>query len=166
MDCPTLDTGICPDCLSGQPDCEVGGGGGEGDTDGFLMVVGGLVEAEHSNSVEIITLDPESLPVPDCLQDLSPFPVAHFGAAGGVLSAEGDAPVVCGGSPDSPDPIYGCRKYDFGTDTWTNSSGLPHGPTYWAGSDYSKDWGLVVSGGTVLDDEGNFAYSNKTWRKD
>jgi hypothetical protein len=50
----------------------------------YLLVVGGT---QVSDRVELISLDPASHPVPDCLRNLNPFPTNVHGGAGAVLNS-------------------------------------------------------------------------------
>ncbi len=80
-----------------------------------------------------------------------------------IVSSIGGIPIICGGNTDSQF-VYGCRQYDFDTDAWTLTSAQPGGLNIWGSYDYSEDWGLVVSGGSVVNDEGAIAFTNQAWR--
>ncbi len=59
------------------------------DSSEFIMVIGGVMEdGNFTDSIEILSADPEATPVPDCLQNLT-FPMEYIGNAGGVLPMEG-----------------------------------------------------------------------------
>jgi hypothetical protein len=49
----------------------------------LILVVGG----SESSLVEVVSLDPETNPVPNCLSDLNPFPTTVYRAAGAVLGS-------------------------------------------------------------------------------
>ena len=50
----------------------------------FLMVIGGYDGRNAIDDVELVSLDPTSQPLPDCLTKLKPFPVAIDGVAGAL----------------------------------------------------------------------------------
>ena len=56
------------------------------------MVIGGL---GRRSAVDLASLDPDSAPVPSCLNSLSYLPVGRYAAAGAV--DEHGHPFVCGG---------------------------------------------------------------------
>ncbi len=50
------------------------------------MVVGGYnITEDKLDQVELISLDPENHPVPNCLRNLGPFPLPLSGASGAEL---------------------------------------------------------------------------------
>ncbi len=49
------------------------------------MAVAGLGRSRDMDTVELISLDPENHPVPDCLKDLANYPLRVRGAAGAEL---------------------------------------------------------------------------------
>ncbi len=51
----------------------------------WVMVVGGYDSADDLDEVELVSLDPISHPVPDCLQRLGNFPRPAVTAGGAVL---------------------------------------------------------------------------------
>ena len=58
----------------------------------FLMVVGGIKligeQNVQSDEVQVVSLQPELYPVPECLCDLvNPFPISISDMAGGVLNS-------------------------------------------------------------------------------
>ena len=89
--CPTLDNTSCPNCISGSPGCE-------NIEDGtyhyatrrnnlhnhlfsflgyFVMAIGGYYYdggSVYLDDVELVSLDPDLHPVPDCLTQLNPLP--------------------------------------------------------------------------------------------
>ena len=53
--------------------------------EGFLMVIGGYSYSRGSlDDVELLSLDPTTYPVPDCLAQLNPLPVPIRAAAGAL----------------------------------------------------------------------------------
>ena len=96
--CPSLDDTFCPDCVTGSPGCPVE------DLEcklslvkywlemsyknllvGYLMVIGGYSYSRGSlDDVELLSLDPTTYPVPDCLAQLNPLPVPIRGAGGAI----------------------------------------------------------------------------------
>ncbi len=81
------------------------------------MVVGGFGGGmgQKFDTVELLSLDPENHPVPDCLKSLRSFPEAISSAAGAAL-VDG-APVVCGGYIGSS-PSEKCFTYNLAADSW------------------------------------------------
>ena len=58
----------------------------------FLMVIGGIKligdQNVQSDEVQVVSLEPELLPVPECLSDLvNPFPISISDMAGGALDS-------------------------------------------------------------------------------
>jgi hypothetical protein len=50
--------------------------------------VGGYTSSSgYSSVVEVVSLDPETNPVPNCLEELNSFPTTVYEAAGAVLGA-------------------------------------------------------------------------------
>ena len=49
------------------------------------MVVGGLTGGDRLDTVELVSLDPQNHPVPECLKSLNPFPTRDFLAFGAEL---------------------------------------------------------------------------------
>jgi hypothetical protein len=47
--------------------------------------VGGLTDSGVSYVVEVVSLDPETNPVPNCLEEMNSFPATKRRAAGAVL---------------------------------------------------------------------------------
>ena len=100
--CPTLDDTFCPECVSGSPGCEIEYNGNHAKREiqfalyimtfsfsgHFLMVIGGDF---NSYKVEVVSLDPTSHPVPDCLTDLNQ--VNGISEAAGALDYSGK--MVC-----------------------------------------------------------------------
>ena len=74
---------LCPNCVSGQPGCTVDDGGGSDDEgDNWIMVAAG-----YSDTVEVVSLDPENHPVPECARFPAVFPhVGNLGAVGAALT--------------------------------------------------------------------------------
>jgi hypothetical protein len=52
-----------------------------------LLVVGGLNASGSLSDVEVVSLDPETNPVPPCLAELKSFPTTVYWGAGGVLGS-------------------------------------------------------------------------------
>jgi hypothetical protein len=52
-----------------------------------LLVVGGKAESGSLSDVEVVSLEPETNPVPDCLAELKSFPTTVSWGAGGVLGS-------------------------------------------------------------------------------
>ncbi len=55
------------------------------------MVVGGSTSSGSVDQVELVSLDPDNHPVPECLKNLGPFPVEEYLAAGAELQGDGGA---------------------------------------------------------------------------
>jgi hypothetical protein len=53
----------------------------------FLLVVGGVADSGASSVVEVVSLDPETNPVPNCLEELNSFPTILSQGAGAVLGS-------------------------------------------------------------------------------
>ena len=58
----------------------------------FLMVIGGIKligdQNVQSDEVQVVSLQPELYPVPECLSDLvNPFPISISDMAGGALDS-------------------------------------------------------------------------------
>jgi len=135
--CPTLDDTFCPECVSGSPGCDIEYNGH------FLMVIGGDF---NSYKVELVSLDPTSHPVPDCLTDLNQ--VNGISEAAGALDySDGGIPFYCGGYSSSvADYVDTCYKYIPELDYWSVTGTLPRQRSR-SGYASSESWGLVMAGG-------------------
>ncbi len=65
----------CPNCVSGHRDCA---------SAPWAMVVGGYRQGSIKTT-ELISLDPEAHPVPDCMKTLKSYPYPVTSASGGVV---------------------------------------------------------------------------------
>ena len=64
-------------CATGIP-CDVPG-------ECYIMSIGGYRDNfQYDLDVELTSLDPELFPVPECLENLNPFPVEIYGHAGAL----------------------------------------------------------------------------------
>ena len=136
--CLTLDDAICPECVSGSLGCELED---EGHFD-FIMVAGG--DGAY-DSVEVVSVDPASNPVPDCLTELSPLPIQVLGHAGYLDHSKGGVPFFCGGYIPGDGPTDLCHKYVAESDEWEVSGTLSQRMAY-TGHGSSESWGLVMTG--------------------
>ena len=100
--CPSVDNTLCPDCVSGSPGC------GSSTEDGnihhgtcvcvcvtlkstkyllplgyFFMVICGYGDGAGDN-VELVPIDPDLYPVPECLSQLNPSPAPLVAMAGAL----------------------------------------------------------------------------------
>ena len=57
--------------------CEVAG-------ECMIMVIGGFSNGSYLDDVELVSIDPISHPVPDCLSQLNPLPELTGGSAGAL----------------------------------------------------------------------------------
>ncbi len=107
------------------------------------MVVGG--GDPQTDLVELISLDPERVPVPECLKQLSPFPTSIKGAAGGSILPDGH-PLICGGK-QGLEISNRCFKYSPWNDTWYQSDNMTLGGRFFFGWQYNDKLGLVMTSG-------------------
>ena len=57
-------------------------------SDDFLMVIGGQDQVDKIGEVELVSLDPASNPVPECLNNLASLPYAVAGLSAGMTSGK------------------------------------------------------------------------------
>ena len=137
------------------------------------MLIGGDVPASspwdpsaHVSDVELLALDDEAGPVPNCLRTLRNYTIRAdllVGAALGpgedrhirlsylstmmtFLTLVGRTPVVCGGQELFVPYHRTCRAYDYKTNTWTETGNFSV-PRAGSGFSTHDTWGLIVSGG-------------------
>ena len=111
----------------------------------YLMVIGGY--SPTTDLVEVISLYPDDQFVPECMQNLAPFPFPVYHGAGGV-TVPGGNPLICAGFNENlTDESDVCLAYDFGANAWAETGSMPHGAMFFSGYDFHPSWGLVVSGG-------------------
>ncbi len=106
------------------------------------MVVGGAT----TNETELISLEPESHPVPSCLRNLQPYPYMVRNAVGGAV-AGGMVPLVCTGYVPNGGLLGDCLQYNAHTDLWLRSGSLPPANVHNAAGSVHPRFGLLVSGG-------------------
>ncbi len=107
------------------------------------MLIGG--GDPHSDFVELISLDPDKVPVPGCLKDLSSFPMTIKDGAGGALLPDGH-PIVCGGKQNI-EISEQCWKYSPLNDTWHRVDDMKLGARAGFGWASSDEFGLLMAGG-------------------
>jgi len=138
--CPTVDDTSCQGCISGTPGCEV-----EEEEGIFVIVVGGSnFDDGYLYDVELVSLDPITSPVPDCLTQLNPFPIPSYGSAG--ANDYLGTPYFCGGYTGSGNYNDICHKYVAASDEWVESGNMTE-PRAYSGYGSSESWGLVMVGG-------------------
>ena len=128
------------------------------------MVMTGTTVTQILDNVELVSLDPEILPVPSCLRNLAPFPMAVRYASAAVLSPGNniimeqseepkklvtfllvhqfpdESPHVCSGEHH-----YYCRRYDPLIDNWSYGIRVESRIRY--AHTTHPTYGLVISGG-------------------
>jgi len=128
---------------------EVIGGHFPNESDDFLMVIGGQDQVDKIGEVELVSLDPASNPVPECLNNLASLPYAVAGLSAGMTSD--GFPLVCGGFT-SPMVSPLCFSYNPFEDRWapTGAMDVAKGNSAYG---TSPAHGLLMVGGS-----GEFVY--------